>query len=236
MSSQYSIALEEYKRILEIKKSLFSNNIPLSIADTLMRIGNVYNKLNQPQSGIEHHHKCLEIRKQILHENHPLMAESFLAIGIDQNKTGEHWDALENLNESLKINRKNGPVFDNLIAETLLAISNAYENLKFYQNALENQFEALRIQKTIFHRIAHKTENAEKSENDPDKQAVHNEAVRIDKSTIQTCHLAIADTFNSIAMTYSTIELNEYALENLNQSLLIKKTLRRLLHSMCYTL
>ena len=91
-----------------------------------MRIGNVYNKLNQPQSASEHHHKCLEIRKKILHENHPLMAESFLAIGIDDNMAGKYWDALENLNESLKINRNNGPVFDNSIAETLLAIANVY--------------------------------------------------------------------------------------------------------------
>jgi tetratricopeptide (TPR) repeat protein len=112
-------------------------------------IGNVYDYLGDYDKALEYHNKALEIRKEVLVENHPDTAGSYNNIGDVYANLGKYDKALKYHNKALEI-------FKDVLGENHPKTANSYNNIGIvynnlgdYDKALEYYIKALEIKKTV---------------------------------------------------------------------------------------
>jgi tetratricopeptide (TPR) repeat protein len=142
------IALDYYKRALEIRQSTFSDNHTY-IADSFSEIGAIYGALGEHARELEYDKKALEIRLKALGERNQDTAHSYHNIGVTYGELREYSRALEyaekGLNLFLDIQGEHHPS----IAYALNTIGGIYNNMGNAKRAHEYTQRAMKLFKEL---------------------------------------------------------------------------------------
>ncbi|HEV2800213.1 MAG TPA: FxSxx-COOH system tetratricopeptide repeat protein [Pyrinomonadaceae bacterium] len=143
---------QETKKWVEKALELFEqgkeHNLKLK-AHLFNDLGFCYSSLGNYTLSLEYRGKALEIRRELLGEQHPDTATSLNNVGVDYGKLGDHKRALEYKEKALKIRRE---LLGEQHRDTAASLNNAgvtYGKLGDHQRALEYKEKALKINREL---------------------------------------------------------------------------------------
>jgi CHAT domain-containing protein/Tfp pilus assembly protein PilF len=119
-------------------------------ANVLHLLGRLCYRKNKYDLALKYDFKALQIRKEILGENHTDVSSSYNNIGIVYDSNGEYDMALKYYFKSLEIDREINGEKHPFVAAGLDNIGIVYEKIGEHNQALEYGFKALQIRKEIF--------------------------------------------------------------------------------------
>lgn len=135
---KYGVFLNDYAYYEEsievnlrfIKLSEQTNGQNETTAMSYNNIGAIYDDLGDYDKALEFHNKALEIRKDVLEENHPDTAASYNNIGIVYDELGDYDKALEYHNKALEI-------FEEVLGESHPYTQQTLQNIAIAKQKLE---------------------------------------------------------------------------------------------------
>ncbi len=243
---QYDQALEQYQIALRIRKVKLGDDHP-DVAIVLNNIGIIYSIQGQYDQATEYLEQALRIRKVKLGDDHSDVATTMLSISAMYKEQGKDQEALSIDQECLRIKKAALGEDHPHVIIIIKGIGGACGQRGKYQEALQYFQEALRIQKAKFgddHPDVAKTANlarglevmieieteidkakkiVEKISTPEQHQIALQIALRNRKAKLGKDHLDIANTIQSIALTYYDQGKYDQALEQYQIVLRIRK-------------
>ena len=227
--SYYKEALEVDLRFIQLSEETNGQNE--TTAKAYNCLGCDYDDLGDYDKALEYHNKALEIRKDVLGENHPDTADSYSNLGIVYKNLGNYDKALGYHNKALEIKKD---VLGENHPNTAMSYNNigvVYDDLGDYDKALEYYFKALEITKDVLgenHRDTAGSYNnigvVYDNLGDYDKALeYYNKALEIRKEVFGKNHPDTAGSYNNIGAVYKDLGDYDKALEYHNKALEIKK-------------
>ena len=227
--SYYKEALEVDLRFVQLSEETNGQNE--TTADAYNNIGNVYHKLGDYDKALEYHNKALEIKKDVLGEDHPNTAHSYNNIGNVYRNLGDYDKALEYHFKGLEIKKD---VLGENHCDTAGSYNNiglVYYRLRDYDKALEYQNKALEIKKDVLGENHRDTATSYNNIGvvydylgDYDKALeYYNKALEIRKEVLGENHYETATSYGNLGIVYKNLGNYDKALGYHNKALEITK-------------
>ncbi|MFM9950138.1 MAG: tetratricopeptide repeat protein [Saprospiraceae bacterium] len=172
------------------------------------------------QKALEFNLKALNLRKQVLHEDHPELATSYNNVGVDYGNLGEYQKALECHFKAISLREKN--FSDSLaLTQSYTNIAFVYSKLRAYQKAFEYYQKVLSIHRKILYdnhpelaKSYHDMAFAYNNLNDYSKGLEFNlKALTIRENILTTDDPVLALSYHNLAATYADLGNYQKALE-----------------------
>jgi CHAT domain-containing protein/Tfp pilus assembly protein PilF len=201
--------------------------------DSYNKLGFLYLNLAKYDSTLVYWKKALNIRKELLGENHLDVATSYNNIGNVYSEKGEYELASENLFKSLQIRKELLGENSFPVASCYNNIGNVYKDMNEYDMALEYYFKSLQIKIELFGEnhpeVAGNYNNLglvfdEKNEIERALD-YHFKALKINKALFGENHTEVASSFNNLGNIYFDKNEFDLAFEYYSKSLQINKEL-----------
>ena len=226
---EYSLALENFKKALEIRLALLGSEHP-DVASLYHSLGIVYGNLGSYKEALANYKKAFAIWYETLGSQHPFVAAAYGSMGVVYRNLGEYELALENHKRALDIQLNTlGPKHPE-VAYTYNNLGVVYLDLGFYEKALSSHDRAITIQLEALG-----PDHPEVAKSYGNIGAVyrnlgsyelalknHTMAIDIFSEALGPDHPYLAGAYNNIAIVYE--ELGEYqrALESYEKALQIQ--------------
>ncbi|CAF1429860.1 unnamed protein product [Adineta steineri] len=233
---KYTKAMNTFKDALEIQElyssSLNGSNKPqkrsisLNMAITYSNMGWVYYLCGEFEKAKKAHCKALDIRKQYLTDEHPLIADYYSSIGSIEHAQGLYKEALANYTTSLNMRRKTLPQNHPSIANSYQLLGELGHDNGKYDKALAQYkiVEEMRIASfgvdhsslaSIYKSIGSVHLDCGQYQTALDN---YNHALSICKKTLSEMHPAFGDCYHMLGMVFERQEKYDMALQSYSKS------------------
>jgi len=191
----------------------------------------LYDKIVNYKKSKEYFEKALDIRRNVLPDNHPDIADSLKNLCVSYSNLGDHQKAIEYAEEASEINRNVLPVNHPKIADSLNSLGVSYCNLGDHQKAIENFEKALVIYRNAL--PDNHPDNAHSLQNlgvsycnlgDHQKAIEYFEkALVISRNALPDNHPDIAASLNNLGVSYGKLADHQKAIEYFEKALVISR-------------
>ena len=131
--SNMNLAMKYYHKALKFELKFDSTSQSLDLADIYYGLGQVYEKTHDLLNALVQFERSLDIRKQCLASDHPLIEETLSTLGFVYTKQGNTDKALAYWIEALDLQLKSESMY---LASTCISIGSIYHSKDDDENAL----------------------------------------------------------------------------------------------------
>ena len=197
----------------------------------LNSLGIVCYDMGDYKKAIDYLNKSLSIKKAVLGDNHPSVADTLNNLGLVYRSMGDYKKAIDYLNKSLSITK--AVLGDNHpdVAGTLNNLGTAYGSMGDYKKAIDYLNKSLSITKAVLgdkHPSVADTLNnlglVYRSMGNYEKAIEYlDESLSIKKAVLGDKHPSVADTLNNLGIAYGSMRDYKKAIKYFEKSLSITK-------------
>ncbi|CAF3999473.1 unnamed protein product [Adineta steineri] len=127
------LAMKYFKKALKFELKFDKSSVSLDLADIYYGLGEVYEKNHDFTTALVHFEKSLDIKKQHLTIDHPVIEETLSTIGFVYTKQGDIDRALSYLIEAFNLQVKSNSTY---LTSICISIGSLYHSKQDDQNAL----------------------------------------------------------------------------------------------------
>jgi len=218
---QYRQALNERKKVIDIREHWLKDTIHLKRATAYLNYNTSLANTGDPEQAIQYAKKGIKIRALLLEGNHQFLATSYLSLGASYSFGRQFEKALYFEKKGLQIlENQSDPVLD-LIAMACNNISETYLKMEDINKAVSFIERALRIRKDSLHfewnhpylGDTHNNLSVIYQNNRKDHQAILHgkEAIRIFENIYNAKHPKIAVAYSNLSVSYSNLGIRDTA-------------------------